>query len=74
MVSCGFPSTSEPLELVRGDGKRPDVMTLVSWIKGLPLVWYSTVVETFAKSYIGNTSLRAEAAANIAEKLKKKQI
>jgi hypothetical protein len=32
-------STLEPNGLSRDDGKRPDGMTLVPWIKGQPLVW-----------------------------------
>jgi hypothetical protein len=40
------------------DGKRPDGMrmTLVPWIKGQPLVWDVTVVDTLADSYVLKTS------------------
>jgi hypothetical protein len=41
-------STLEPNGLSRDDGKRPDGMTLVPWIKGQPLVWEVTVVDTLA--------------------------
>jgi hypothetical protein len=36
------------LDLVVYIGKGPDGMTLVSWIKGQPLVWDVTVVDTLA--------------------------
>jgi hypothetical protein len=39
-------STLEPNGLSRDDGKRPDGMILVPWIKGQPLVWDVTVVDT----------------------------
>jgi hypothetical protein len=43
-------STLEPNELSRDDGKRPDGMNLVPWIKGQSLVWDVTVVDTLADS------------------------
>jgi hypothetical protein len=45
-------STLEPNGLSRDDGKRPDGMTLVPWIKGQPLVWDVTVVDTLADNYV----------------------
>jgi hypothetical protein len=39
-------------KIQRIDGKRPDGMTLVPWIKGQPLVWDVTVVDTLADSYV----------------------
>jgi hypothetical protein len=44
------------IRLSRDDGKRPDGMTLVPWIKGQPLVWDVTVVDTLADSYVLKTS------------------
>jgi hypothetical protein len=49
-------STLEPNGLSRDDGKRPDGMTLVPWIKGQPLVWDVTVVDTLADSYVLKSS------------------
>jgi hypothetical protein len=34
----------------------PDGMTLVPWIKGQPLVWDVTVVDTLADSYVLKSS------------------
>jgi hypothetical protein len=39
-------STLEPNGLSRDDGKRTNGMTLVPWIKGQPLVWDVTIVDT----------------------------
>jgi hypothetical protein len=38
LTSIHVNSTLEPNGLPRDDGKRPDGMTLVPWIKGQPLV------------------------------------
>jgi hypothetical protein len=43
-------STLEPNGLSRDDGKCPDGMTLVPWIKGEPLVWDVTIVLSPAKN------------------------
>jgi hypothetical protein len=57
-------STLEPNGLSRDDGKRPDGMTLVPWIKDQPLVWDVTIVDTLADSYVLKTS---EVSAFVAE-------
>jgi hypothetical protein len=51
LTSIHVNSTLEPNGLSRDDGKRPDGMTLVPWIKGQPLVW-----DTLAGSYVLKTS------------------
>jgi hypothetical protein len=72
LTSIHLNSTLEPNGLSRDDGKRPDGMTLVPWIKGQPLVWDVTVVDTLADSYVLKTSksqvlpLKWLANANIA--------
>jgi hypothetical protein len=63
-------STLEPNGLSRGDGKRPDGMTLVPWIKGQPLVWDVTVVDTLADSYVLKSSEVSDSAAEMACKRK----
>jgi hypothetical protein len=52
LTSIHVNSTLEPNGLSRDDGKRPDGMTLVPWIKGQPVVWDVTVVDTLADSYV----------------------
>jgi hypothetical protein len=63
-------STLEPNGLSRDDGKRPDGMTLVPWIKGQPLVWDVTVVDTLADSYVLKTCEVLGFAAEMACKRK----
>ena len=60
----------EPPGLSRSDGKRPDGMTIFPYKHGKDLVWDVTVVDTFAASYVHNTSKKAGWAAEEAEKRK----
>ena len=48
----------------RSDGKRPGSATQIPWTRGKPLAWDITIPDTFANSYIGDTSTRATAAAD----------
>ena len=45
---------------------RPDGATQIPWTRGKPLAWDITIPDTFANSYIGDTSTRATAAADSA--------
>jgi hypothetical protein len=56
LTSIHVHSTLEPNGLSRDDEKRSDGMTLVPWIKGQPLVWDVTIVDTLADSYVLKTS------------------
>ena len=51
------PSTKESAGLLRGDGKRPNGLTLVPWQSGRSLTWDVTVVDTLASSYTPSTSV-----------------
>jgi hypothetical protein len=70
LTSIHVNSTLEPNGLSRDDGKRPDGMTLVPWIKGQPLVWHVTVVDTLADSYVLKSSEVSGFAAEMACKRK----
>jgi hypothetical protein len=70
LTSIHVKSTLEPNGLSRDDGKRPDGMTLVPWIKGQPLVWDVTVVDTLADSYVLKSSEVSGSAAEMASKRK----
>jgi hypothetical protein len=70
LTSIHVNSTLEPNRLSRDDGKRPDGMTLVPWIKGQLLVWNVTVVDTLADSYVLKTSEVSGFAAEMACKHK----
>jgi hypothetical protein len=56
LTSIHVNSTLEPNGLSQDDGKRPDGMTLVPWIKGQTLIWDVTIVDTLADSYVLKTS------------------
>jgi hypothetical protein len=70
LTSIHVNSILEPNGLSRDDGKRPDCMTLVPWIKGQPLVWDVTLVDTLADSYVLKTSEVSGLAAERACKRK----
>ncbi|KAH0812143.1 hypothetical protein GEV33_010648 [Tenebrio molitor] len=70
LTSIHVNSTLEPHGLSRDDGKRPDGMTLVPRIKGQPLVWDVTVVDTLADSYVLKSSEVSGFAAEMACKRK----
>jgi hypothetical protein len=55
-----IPSIKEPSGLLRSDGKRPDVLTLIPWVCGKPLTWDVTVIDTVADSYILLSSVTCE--------------
>jgi hypothetical protein len=59
-------STLEPNGLSRDDGKPPDGMILVPWIKCQRLVWEVTIVDTLADSYVLKTSEVSGFAAEMA--------
>jgi hypothetical protein len=66
LTSIHVNSTLEPNGLSRDDGKRPDWMTLVPWIKDQLLVWDVTIVDTLAESYVLKTSEDSGFAAEMA--------
>jgi hypothetical protein len=71
LTSFHVNSTLEPSGSSRDDGKRPDGMTLVPWIKkGQPLVWDVTIVDILADSYVLKTSEVSEFVAEMACKRK----
>jgi hypothetical protein len=49
LTSIHVNSTLEPNGLSRDNGKHPDGMTLVPWIKGQPLVWDITIVNSYLR-------------------------
>ncbi|MEL6816546.1 MAG: hypothetical protein AAFP03_17310, partial [Cyanobacteria bacterium J06598_3] len=73
LQSAGLPSILEPSGLDRGDGKRPDGMSIFPFSKGKSLVWDATCVNTYAASNIGHAAASAGAAATEAEEKKRKK-
>ena len=71
--SAHITSVLEPVGLDRGDGKRPDGLTISPWRFGKALVWDVTVVDTLAQSYVAATSQLAGSAADAAEARKQRK-
>ena len=70
LSSAGYHAIREPPGLNRGDGNRPDGMTLHAWKEGKELVWDVTVVDTMAPSHVRRSSQQAGSAAQEAEQEK----
>ena len=62
MTRAKIQSIKEPLCL-DNNGKRPDGASLIPWQRGKCVTWDVTVTDTYAKSYIAQTKVRAGAAA-----------
>ncbi len=62
-----MPSTLEPPDLLRSDGKRPDGVTIVPWECGRLLVWDATCPDTYASSYSNHATVAAGEMAYQAE-------
>jgi hypothetical protein len=69
--SANTPATLEPTGLLRGDGKRPDGVTMTPWSRGRTLVWDFTCPDTLAPSHVRQSSLAAGSAAVEAETKKR---
>ena len=54
----GLPSVLEPPGLDRGDGSRPDGITVFPLSQGRSLVWDCTCVDTFAKTHLKSGKVR----------------
>ena len=57
----------EPSGLDRGDGKRPDGITVYPYSRGRCLIWDATCVNTFASSNLIQAALAAGSVADAAE-------
>ena len=68
---AAVPSTKEPTGLVRGDGKRPDGLTLLPWQSGRCATWDVTVVDTLGSAYLQQSAIKAASAAETAADRKK---
>ena len=73
LQSAGVPALLEPHGVDRGDGKRPDGMTLFPFSMGRCLVWDATCVNTYADSRLASATVKAGAAAGDAEAEKRRK-
>ena len=73
LASAGFPAATEPVGLDRGDGRRPDGLTVFPFREGKCLTWDATCVDTFADSVLVQSALEPGAAARQAEERKRQR-
>ena len=67
LSAAGIPTMLEPSGLDRGDGKRPDGITVYPYSRGRCLIWDATCVNTFASSNLIQAALAAGSVADAAE-------
>ena len=67
LSAAGIPSMLKPSGLDRGDGKRPDGITVYHYSCGRCLIWDATCVNTFASSNLIRAALAAGSVADAAE-------
>ena len=60
LASAGIPAILEPLGLNRGDGRRPDDLTLFPYNEIMCLTWDATCTDTFAETSVIQTASRRE--------------
>lgn len=70
LTSAGIPSILEPVGLDRGDGKRPDGITIFPYRHGRCLVWDATCTDTFSQRALVPSATQPGTAANAAEEKK----
>ena len=73
LQSAGIPSILEPVGVDRGDGRRPDGITVFPFANGRCLCWDATCVDTYAESHRNNSAVTAGSAACAAEDAKRRK-
>ena len=73
LQKAGLPSVLEPPGLDRGDGSRPDGITVFPFSGGRSLIWDCTCVDTFAGVHLNRSAMEAGTAANSAEERKRRK-
>ena len=73
LKAAGVPSSKEPIGLDRGDGKRPDGISLIPWKGGRCLAWDVTCADTFAASHVASSATTPRYAATRSEDLKRRK-
>ena len=67
LSSAGFNAVLEPIGLDRGDGKRPDGMTVFPFSRGKCLIWDCACVDSFPPSALALTATEPGSASRSAE-------
>ena len=71
LATAGVPSWLEPVGLDRGDGRRPDGVTVFPYSGGRSLCWDGTCVDTFCRTWLIESALQPGSAASAAETRKR---
>lgn len=70
LAAAGVPALLEPRGLDRGDGRRPDGITITPFSRGRSLVWDATCSNTFSSTHVTACAVTPGAAARAAEQRK----
>ena len=73
LASAGVPAVLEPVGLDRGDGRRPDGLTVFPYSEGRSLIWDATCVDTYAATALVESALEPGSAATAAEERKRRR-
>ena len=68
-----LPSVMEPPGLVRGDGSRPDGISVFPFSGDRSLVYDYAYVDTFAEIHLNRAAMKADTAANSSEERKRRK-
>ena len=71
LATAGMPSWLEPVGLDRGDGRRPDGITVYPYSQGKSLCWDATCVDTFSVTSVIDAAVSPCVAATRAEERKR---
>lgn len=67
LAAAGVPALLEPHGLDRGDGRRPDGVTIYPFSAGKSLLWDATSTNTFGSTHVTECAVNPGAAARAAE-------
>ena len=73
LAAAGVPALLEPQGLDRGDGRRPDGITIMPFSSGKSLVWDATCTNTFSSTHVTHCAVNPGAAACAAEHRKRRR-
>ena len=71
LSAAGVTAILEPRGLDRGDGRRPDGLTIAPFRRGRMLLWDATCTNTFGVTHLLECAVSASAAARSAEERKR---
>ena len=73
LAAAGIPALLEPRGLDRGDGRRPDGITIMPYSAGKSLVWDATCYNTYSSTHVLDCAFNAGSAARAAEHHKRER-